>query len=138
MPHSRISSRLRDYARLNRLISTAGEKEMWRYLQSFRPAGARFRRQAPIGNYIADFAWSSARIVVEVDGASHESAEQRERDQRKDAFLRREGFRVFRISGNDVAWNSPQAFAELESAIDAQLSTPPLTPPHKGEGDSGA
>jgi very-short-patch-repair endonuclease len=68
---------------------------MWKYLQLFRPYGARFRRQTPIGRYIADFAWLSARIVVEVDGVSHKTEEQLERDHRKDAFLRCEVVRSF-------------------------------------------
>jgi very-short-patch-repair endonuclease len=127
---------LRDRARLNRLFSTAGEKEMWQYLRSLRPYGARFRRQAPIGKYIADFAWLSARIVIEIDGATHEQAQARERDGRKDSFLKSQGFEVFRFSGNDVAANSVKAFAKLEAAIRACLDTPPLAPPHKGEGNA--
>ena len=127
-----------DYARHNRLFSTTGEKEMWKYLRSFRPHGARFRRQAPIGPYIADFAWLSARIVIEVDGAAHVLEEQRARDAKKDAFLKSQGFVVFRLSGNDVAANSLEAFAALEEAICRSLKPPPLTPPHRGEGDPEA
>ena len=138
MPHSKIEPRIRAYARQNRLAATAGEKEMWNYLRSFRPYGARFRRQAPIGNYIADFAWLSARIVVEVDGATHAGVDALARDRRKDAFLESQGFRVFRISGNDLVANSPRGFCELDSAIRARLDAPPPTPPHKGEGSSPA
>ena len=109
---------------------------MWKYLQSYRPFGARFRRQTPIGNYIADFAWLSARIVVEVDGISHEMEEQLERDRRKDAFLRREGFEVFRVNDNEVIANLPSAFSAIEQALRSRLGAPPLAPPHKGEGDT--
>jgi very-short-patch-repair endonuclease len=98
------------------------------------PLGARFRRQAPIRNYIADFAWLSARIVVEIDGISHELPENMERDRRKDAFLRSQGFTVFRLNDNEVIANSFTAFAELDAAIRGSLNTPPPTPPHKGEG----
>jgi len=135
VPHTRIDPRLRGYARNNRMASTAGEKEMWKYLQSFRPYGARFRRQTPIGSYVADFAWLSARIVIEVDGISHEGEDQKERDKRKDAFLQREGFEVFRVNDNEVIANSPTAFAAIDAAVRGRLDAPPLAPPHKGEGD---
>jgi very-short-patch-repair endonuclease len=107
---------------------------MWKYLQSYRPHGARFRRQAAIGPYIADFAWLSARIVVEVDGFTHDHEENRERDRRKDAYLQREGFVVVRVSDNEVIANSPNAFCEIEAVIRKELKTPPPAPPHKGEG----
>src|SRR5262245_29629617 len=107
---------------------------MWKYLQSFRPHGARFRRQTPIGSYIADFAWLSARIVVEVDGISHGSDEQAKRDRRKDAFLRREGFQIFRVSDNEVIANLPQAFVAIDAAIRGCLSTPPQPLPTRGRG----
>jgi very-short-patch-repair endonuclease len=137
VPHSRIEPRIRDYARQNRLAPTLGEKAMWKYLQSFRAQGARFRRQAAIGPYIADFAWLSARIVIEVDGATHEQPETIERDRRKEAFLRRQGFQVFRVDDNEVIANSMQAFADIEAAVRGSFSTPPPTPPHKGEGRGG-
>ena len=134
VPHTRIERRVRDYARQNRITATLGEKEMWKYLQSFRPLGARFRRQAPIGNYIADFAWLSARIVIEVDGATHEQPETIERDRRKEAFLKSQGFRVFRVNDNQVIANSPEAFSALDAAIRGSLDAPPPSPPHEGEG----
>jgi very-short-patch-repair endonuclease len=134
MPHTRIESHIRDYARQNRSTPTLGEKEMWKYLRSFRPYGARFRRQAPIGHVIADFAWLSARIVIEVDGATHEAVEAIARDRRKDAFLRSQGFHVYRVNDNDVIANNPAAFAQIDAAIRGKLKTPPPTPPHKGEG----
>ncbi len=134
MAHTRIAPSIRDYARQNRLSPTSGEEEMWKYLRSFRPYGARFRRQAPIGNYIADFAWLSARIVIEVDGATHEQPETLERDRRKQAFLQSQGFQVFRVNDNEVIANSAKAFGEIDAAIRGSLSTPPPTPPHKGEG----
>jgi very-short-patch-repair endonuclease len=107
---------------------------MWEYLRSFRALGARFRRQTPIGPYIADFAWLSARIVVEVDGATHELKRNLERDARKDAFLRREGFRVFRVNDNQVIANSADAFREIDATIRGSLGTPPQPLPTRGRG----
>ena len=98
------------------------------------PVRRSFRRQAPIGNYIADFAWLSARIAIEVDGATHEREETRARDRRKDAFLRSQGFEVFRVNDDEVIANSARVFKQIEAAIRGHLKTPPPTPPHEGEG----
>ena len=137
MPHTRIEPRIRDYARQNRLASTAGEKAMWEYLRSFRPYGARFRRQTPIGSYIADFAWLSARIVVEVDGATHDIERNLERDKRKDSFLRSQGFTVFRVNDNEIIANSLDAFSKIDAAIRGSLSAPPQPLPTRGRGSIG-
>ena len=137
MPHTRIEPRIRDYARQNRLALTAGEKAMWEYLRSFRPLGARFRRQAPIGNYIADFAWLSARIVVEIDGVTHDAQKRLIFDQRRDAFLRSQGFTVFRVNDNEIIANSLDVFSKIDAAIRGSLSAPPQPLPTRGRGSIG-
>lgn len=55
--------------------------------------GVHFRRQHPVGGYVADFACLSHRLLVEIDGAHHSA----ERDAARDAYLARLGFRVLRI-----------------------------------------
>jgi very-short-patch-repair endonuclease len=110
---------------------------MWKYLQSFKLYGARFRRQAPIGRYIADFAWLAGRMVIEVDGCTHDSTSAQTRDRAKDSFLRSQGFSVFRIRDDDVIANSMESFASIERATYERLPSPPPTPPHKGEASVG-
>ena len=119
---------------------------MWNYLRAFRPFGARFRRQAPIGPIIVDFAWLSARLVIEVDGGSHGLPGHAEPDRERDAYLKAQGFEVIRIRGSGVSGNTSESFARIEDAgrpylrtqivnAGASVKTPPLAPPHKGEGD---
>jgi very-short-patch-repair endonuclease len=61
--------------------------------------GIRFRRQAPIGAYIADFACHKPRIVVECDGGQHaESAH----DVARDTWLRRQGYLVLRFWNGEI------------------------------------
>ncbi|WP_245317571.1 DUF559 domain-containing protein [Rhizobium sp. N122] len=91
MPHSNITPKTRDTAKCLRRELTKAEAAMWDMLRDLRPYGARFRRETPIGPYIADFAWLSARIIVEVDGDSHETAAGRRHDFARDAFLRDQG-----------------------------------------------
>jgi very-short-patch-repair endonuclease len=64
--------------------------------------GLKFRRQHPIKDYVADFACVEASLVVEVDGASHSTREEREHDAVRTNVLTREGWHVLRVSNNDV------------------------------------
>ena len=88
-------------AREMRFAPTASEARLWGALRGGR-LGVVFRRQVPIGRYIADFACAEARLVVEVDGASHRGRERA--DARRDEALRRAGWRVVRVSAELVMW----------------------------------
>ena len=67
--------------------------------------GKRFRRQHPIGLYVADFACVPAWLVVEIGGATHSSDSEMVRDAKRDAYLRDRGWRVFRVTNEDVHKN---------------------------------
>jgi very-short-patch-repair endonuclease len=88
-----------------------------------RHSPARFRRQVPIGPYIADFASHSARLVIELDGQQHDA----EKDARRDAWFATARYRTLRFTNAQVERELPQVL----HAIDALLSPPP-----GGEGDS--
>lgn len=117
MPHSNIAPQTRNRAKTLRREMTRAEKIMWDILRDFRPLGARFRRETPIGPYIADFAWLSARIVVEVDGHSHETDEGRRHDRRRDAFLAAEGFKVLRFDNDQVIDNPDHVAVAIGSHL---------------------
>jgi len=82
---------------------TEPERKLWRYLRQRQLDGYKFRRQVRIGPYIADFAYLSRLIVIEVDGGQH--AEARAYDARRDEYMRGQGFRVLRLWNNDVLNN---------------------------------
>ncbi|HKZ95864.1 MAG TPA: endonuclease domain-containing protein, partial [Hyphomicrobiaceae bacterium] len=65
----------------------------------------RFRRQHPIGSYIADFACLEKRLVVEVDGSQHAEPTQAAHDTRRTRWLESEGYRVVRVWTNEVLEN---------------------------------
>src|SRR6185436_8964789 len=90
-------------ARSLRHNMTEAEKRLWTRLRNRQIEGARFRRQAAIGTYIADFACFYPRIVIEVDGGQH--AERQRRDERRTSWLENEGFVVLRFWNNDVLAN---------------------------------
>lgn len=95
---------------------------MWNMLRDFRERGARFRRETPIGPYIVDFAWLSARLVVEVDGDSHETDAGRAHDKRRDDFLKDQGFRVLRFDNSQVLDGPDFVFLEIERHVMSFLS----------------
>ena len=78
----------RDRARELRRDMTPAERRLWGILQRRQVEGFRFRRQCPIGPYIAVFACLEANLLLEVDGGQHVDAVV---DVRRDTFLRREG-----------------------------------------------
>ena len=84
---------------------------MWQFLRLRQLDGFRFRRQVPIGHYIADFACVEAKLVVELDGGQHQDSEH---DVRRDAELVRQGFRVLRF------WNN-QVLQETEAVLEQIL-----------------
>lgn len=105
-------------ARQLRREMTDAERALWRVLRDREAmAGHKFRRQHPIGPYVADFACLETRLIVEADGGQHD---QSGHDASRDAFLRREGFQTLRFWNNDILQN-------LEGVCDMilrQLSEP--------------
>lgn len=64
--------------------------------------GWKFRRQSPIDRFIVDFVCHDAKLVIEVDGATHGTADERERDRLRTLVLETCGFHVLRVTNADV------------------------------------
>ncbi len=94
---------------------TEMEVRLWTYLRR-RQLGVRFRRQEPIGPYIADFVCRASRLVVELDGWAHEDLE---RDLDRDAAMESRGYTVLRFTNDDVYQDVD---AVLDAIADALLS----------------
>jgi very-short-patch-repair endonuclease len=90
---------------------------MWSMLRDLRPYGARFRRETPVGPYIADFAWLSARMIIEVDGDSHETPAGRAHDRRRSSFLQAQGFTILRFDNGQVIEGPDHVFMEVERHV---------------------
>jgi very-short-patch-repair endonuclease len=97
------------HARRLRSEMTEAERALWRELRRERIPGTRFRRQVPIGPYIADFACLKTRLVVELDGSQH--VEQAQYDEERSTFLKAQGFRVLRF------WNA-LVFTERKAVVE--------------------
>lgn len=94
------AGKLRERARRLRHNQTDAEKRLWSRLRARQLCSAKFRRQHPIGRFIADFCCVEHGLVVELDGGQH--AAQAEADRRRSAFLARKGYRVLRFWDNEV------------------------------------
>lgn len=109
---------------------TKAEACLWKYaLGNKQMLGVRFRRQRPILKYIADFACLELKLIVEVDGYSHQLEEVHLHDVEKENALRSIGYRIIRFSDAEVLTNIQAVKEVIASAIlEIQQSTP-LPPP---------
>jgi very-short-patch-repair endonuclease len=110
---------LRDRARGMRKGQSKAEAALWSLLRDRRAHGAKFRRQHPIAPYIADFACIDARLIVEIDGKSHDVAEQRAYDAERDAKLAAAGWRILRIRDAELLTDPGAATARIIAALRA-------------------
>lgn len=118
-------------ARHLRQTMTASEVRLWQGLRGRRLDGFRFRRQHPLGRYIVDFACLSARLVVEVDGPSHQSPGQVLYDAQRTDWLVAQGWKVLRVDNNAVFQDFDRVLAEIQRALaDAPPSTRRCAPAH--------
>jgi very-short-patch-repair endonuclease len=140
MPHATVRERQRGRAKQLRQAMTPAETLLWRYLKANRVDGLGFRRQTPIQNYILDFVCHSAKVIIELDGASHDFEEQRKADEKRDAFFVSEGFQVLRFTNEQVMSNLEGVVETIRQVVSSRASglPPSLTLPHKGGGNSDA
>jgi very-short-patch-repair endonuclease len=104
----------RDTDRAFRRNETDPERTMWLLLRDRRLGGIKFRRQVPIGRYVADFAAIEHRLVIELDGGQHADSAS---DMRRDAFLAAEGWRVLRFWNNDAMRNRAGVLEMIQQAV---------------------
>jgi len=99
-----------------RRTQTNPERILWRYLRDRRLCGVKFRRQHPIGPYIADFCCSECGLVIELDGVSHEYTG--EHDTTRQKQLEAQGFRILRLPNERV-------LKDIRGVLDAIVSCLP-------------
>ncbi len=104
-------------AREGRKDQTSAEAKLWSLLRDRRLIKRKFRRQHPIGPWVADCACPAIRLAIEVDGPSHDDVDQKTWDEMKTEYLRTSGWRVIRIKNADIS----QAFGEVEARIIAEV-----------------
>ncbi|MBP6364379.1 MAG: endonuclease domain-containing protein [Novosphingobium sp.] len=114
--------RLTTFAKVNRKQMSEPAMRMWLQLRAERFMGVKFRREKVIGDYIADFAANEPKLVVEIDGNTHDIDDPR--DALRTRFLETLGYRVVRYSNSDVMQNLEGVLMNLAAVIDEMR--PPL------------
>jgi very-short-patch-repair endonuclease len=133
----RVAPKARERARSLRRESTRAEQIIWAAVRAHRLRGASFRRQVPIGSYIADFVCHAAKLVIEIDGGQHFETENLKKDARRDAFLRSKGFHVLRVTNHEVMTNRSGVLTIILAALERRLP-PPQPSPASGGGSREA
>jgi very-short-patch-repair endonuclease len=114
---------------------TRREVTLWFQLKAFnKEYGCRFRRQAPAGGYILDFADFGRRLIIEVDGWQHGETEGAFRDSKRDAYFTRVGFRTLRFWNHEI----DQSLDGVCDAILTAVREQPSKYPGRGASPSGA
>jgi len=111
----RLPPYLAELCRAMRREPTQPEAWLWSCLRARRLAGAKFRRQRPLGRYVADFCCDEAKLVVELDGAVH--ASQGDYDNQRDKYLVAAGYRVLRIRNAELTADPESVLARIAAVV---------------------
>lgn len=97
---------------------TDAEQKLWQYLKANRFYGLKFKRQQPIGKYIADFVCFEHKIIIELDGGQH--FDNRDYDNNRTEFLNNAGYKVIRIWNNDIFENTERVLEYIKNSLPPQ------------------
>jgi very-short-patch-repair endonuclease len=137
MPHAKVSESQRSRAKQLRQSMTRAETLLWRYLKAHHIDGLAFRRQVPM-RHIPDFVSHGARIIIEIDGVSHDFESRQRQDRRRDEWFASQGYAVLRFANEEVLENLEGVIEVIrETALTRLKQLPPsLALPHKGGGNN--
>jgi very-short-patch-repair endonuclease len=99
---------------------TEAEKRLWYWLRAHRFQDVAFRRQTPIGQFIADFVSHECRLIIEIDGGQYN---ENKADAFRDQWLHSKGYRVLRFWNSDILKNRDAVLERIADAI--SLARPP-------------
>ena len=122
---------LRERAKQMRSEPTPAEHRLWQLLRAKRLAGFKFKRQLQIDGSIVDFVCLSQRLIVEADGGQHNESKY---DEKRDAYLKAQGFRILRFWNDDIFNNEEGVLTSILNALE-HPSPQPLSR-SRGEGFS--
>ena len=128
-PSPELWQKLKPLARQMRKEPTAAEAKLWQRLRKEQIRGVKFRRQFAIDRFIADFCSPPIRLIIEVDGPTHQYSQ--EEDATRQAFLEGLGFAVVRFTNLDVLNDLPAVLDVIDGVVLARLGVVKgeLTPP---------
>lgn len=104
-------------ARILRNNMTESEKYLWGFISKKQLLETKFRRQHPIGNYIADFYCHKIKLVIELDGEYHEDQYQKIHDSYRDSEMERLGIKVLRFKNNEVLKSIDEVLNQIKTVL---------------------
>jgi very-short-patch-repair endonuclease len=114
--------RLTAYAKAMRGQMTQPETRIWLQVRAQRFEGVKFRRQKVVGHYIADFAANEPRLIVEIDGHTHDVDDPH--DAARTKYLNERGYHVVRFTNLDVMTNMHGVLVKLSEALESARQAP--------------
>jgi 5-methyltetrahydrofolate--homocysteine methyltransferase len=123
-----------EFARLRRQMADEFERLMWQLLRNRQRCNEKFRREHLLGIYTADFYCVRARLVVEVDGESHQSDEAKQYDEVRDQWMKEQGIRVLRFTCTQVERETQNVLAQIDKAL-LESPSPPAPLPMNSDND---
>jgi very-short-patch-repair endonuclease len=104
-----------------RKASTQQENILWQELRNSK-LGFKFKRQHSVGGYIADFYCAEVRLIIEIDGSSHDTADQKEYDKFRDEFLKELNHKVLRFKNSQINNELSNVLDEIKSNLNPSPS----------------
>src|SRR5438876_6786162 len=117
---------LKNYSRKLRAQMTDAGKKFWSYIRKKQIENIQFYRQRPIGSYIVDFISLTHKLIIEIDGSQHYEPINKLKDQKRDAYLNKLGFKIIRYNDNEVLTNTDGVLEHLYQEIKIILSNKSL------------
>ncbi len=130
---NKLAPYMKILARQNRKDLTGPEIKLWFELREFKQVGAHFRKQVPMNKYILDFVCHSKKLVIELDGNSHDDDLQKAKDDKRDAWLEAQGYTVIRVWNHELYNNLDGVLDEIYRYLISEHPTPNPSPSRGGE-----
>jgi len=104
-------------ARILRMNLTRHEIILWNFLKNKQLMGLKFRRQHPIGRFIADFYCHQKKVVIEIDGESHFNEEAKEYDEGRTAEFLRLEIKMIRFTNHEVEFEIEKVVEKIKKFL---------------------
>ncbi len=116
MPNNKLEQKLKIFAQENRNLGTKGEAILWKYILSKKQTGYQFNRQYVINRYIVDFISRKLKLIIEIDGNSH-NLKENNNDSIRQSELESLGYIFLRFSEIQVIKNLKDVYEAIDLAI---------------------
>lgn len=115
--HHHYNKKLKHIGRTLRNNMTKAEASLWKYGLKNKQRGYTFNRQRPVLSFVADFMCKDIKLIIEVDGSTHDNPSAFKKDRERDLKLEKVGFKVLRFTNEDVLRNMDSVILKIDKVI---------------------